>query len=69
MNVYIVAVGERGEGQVPYAVVTTLRAAKQVARWDHGVQIGNELAGQPGRWMGSLNGTDEVWIYRMAVAS
>lgn len=60
--VYIVATGERGEGQTPVAVTDTLRRAKRLVfdRWD--VEVEKYASSQ---WMATIDGCDEVWIYTM----
>ena len=64
MNVYIVAVGERGEGASPEAVFADRSGATKYAREAHGVEL-RRVARD--RWMASSNGVDQVWILRMAV--
>lgn len=61
--VYVIGVGERGEGQEPRAATSTLAQAKRLVldTYDTGV----ERAGQ-GKWIGWVNPpVDEVWIHRV----
>lgn len=60
--VYVVAIGERGEGQQPESAWTTLRQARRAVfdKYDYEV---TKFSG--GAWMVSLNGVDQVWIHRL----
>lgn len=60
--VYVIAAGERGEGQTPTTAHTTLAEAKAEVFLAYDL-VPYQL--QQGRWRASLNGVDEIWIYRM----
>lgn len=63
-HVYIVAVGEHGEGQFPLYATSTLDAALD---WAEKYYRRPEPAGTA-QWMARLAGCDEVWVYRLAVS-
>lgn len=63
--IYLVAKGEHGEGQTPEGAYSTLQAAKEAALrlfevWP--TQVASRF-----EWRASINGCDEVWIYRLRV--
>jgi hypothetical protein len=62
VNVYIVVAGRAGERHIPEAAFPTLRKAKAHVWEDHRINVGNEHS--DGAWKGSLDGFNEVWIYR-----
>jgi hypothetical protein len=66
VNVYVVCTGERGEGHDPVSAHRHfMGAAHALARLNPGQSYYREADGV---WKSvKPNGTDEVWIYRLAV--
>lgn len=65
-HVYVVCKGERGEGQVPDVARATFDAALDVLqRHLPGAEL--QIRNTGWTWMATLNGVDEMWIYRMVV--
>jgi len=63
-RVYVVARGERGEGNSPEAVFTTLAVARRWAEMTYG-PLTRLIDDGPGHWMWALaNGVDQVAISR-----
>ena len=64
-TIYLVARGERGEGQEPVAAFGSLQNARMFVADKFGV--GPAMA-EHGKWKATIGGNvDEVWIYRMTV--